>query len=144
MLHRKRGRSQLGKIILSTMFLLLTSAAAFSNEEYSMPESKKKILLDPEIEKSYSKGGEKERLLSGMFQVEKERTIRILKRFMPKPPAVVVDVGGAAGAYSFYLAGLGYKVHLIDPVPLHIQQADEEGRKISSPKLVLCQYLIFG
>lgn len=103
-----------------------------------MKHSEEKVSLDPEIEKCYSKAAERERLLSGMFQVEKERTLRILKRFMPTPPAVVVDVGGAAGAYSFPLASLGYEVHLIDPVPLHIQQAKEENGKPNSPKLASC------
>jgi SAM-dependent methyltransferase len=36
---------------------------------------------------------------------------------------VVLDVGGGAGAYAFPLAGKGYIVDLIDPVPLHIEQA---------------------
>lgn len=29
---------------------------------------------------------------------------------------MVLDVGGAAGAYALWLAGLGYSVHLRDPV----------------------------
>jgi ubiquinone/menaquinone biosynthesis C-methylase UbiE len=33
---------------------------------------------------------------------------------LPPAPARVVDVGGAAGAYSFWLAGAGYAVHLVD------------------------------
>jgi SAM-dependent methyltransferase len=35
----------------------------------------------------------------------------------------VLDVGGAAGVYARWLAGAGYTVHLIDPSPLHVQQA---------------------
>jgi ubiquinone/menaquinone biosynthesis C-methylase UbiE len=36
---------------------------------------------------------------------------------------VVLDVGGAAGAYALWLAARGYEVHLIDPVALHVEQA---------------------
>jgi len=35
----------------------------------------------------------------------------------------VLDVGGGAGAYALPLAREGYAVHLIDPVPLHVEQA---------------------
>jgi ubiquinone/menaquinone biosynthesis C-methylase UbiE len=37
----------------------------------------------------------------------------------------VRDVGGGAGVYALPLAGEGYAVHLIDPVPLHVDQARE-------------------
>jgi len=37
----------------------------------------------------------------------------------------VLDVGGGPGFYSCWLARLGYDVHLIDPVSLHLQQARE-------------------
>jgi SAM-dependent methyltransferase len=42
---------------------------------------------------------------------------------LPPPPAVVLDVGGAAGAHAAPLAAQGHEVHLIDPVPLHVEQA---------------------
>jgi ubiquinone/menaquinone biosynthesis C-methylase UbiE len=35
----------------------------------------------------------------------------------------VLDVGGGAGAYALPLAREGYWVYLIDPVPLHVEQA---------------------
>jgi hypothetical protein len=35
----------------------------------------------------------------------------------------VLDVGGGAGAYAIPLAQAGYEVYLIDPVPLHTEQA---------------------
>ena len=44
--------------------------------------------------------------------------------FPPPAPAVVLDVGGAPGLYARWLAGLGYEA-LIDPVPLHVAQAEE-------------------
>ena len=43
-------------------------------------------------------------------------------------PARVLDVGGGPGAYAAWLADLGYAVHLVDPVPLHVEQAAEAAR----------------
>ncbi|MCI0559532.1 MAG: class I SAM-dependent methyltransferase, partial [Nitrososphaera sp.] len=39
------------------------------------------------------------------------------------PPAVIADVGGGPGVYSCWLARRGYQVHLVDTVPLHVEQA---------------------
>jgi ubiquinone/menaquinone biosynthesis C-methylase UbiE len=44
-------------------------------------------------------------------------------RFLPPPPASVLDVGGGPGAYSAWLTQSGFRTHLIDPVPLHVEQA---------------------
>lgn len=91
--------------------------------------------LDPSIAKYYSRGGEKDRLNNN--RLEKDRTLMILKKLMPSAPAVVLDIGGAAGAYAFPLASQGYEVHLIDPIPIHIEQAEESN--CSSPfKLASC------
>jgi len=49
--------------------------------------------------------------------------MEILERYLPDPTAVVLDVGGGPGAYALWLASLGYQVHLIDPVQLHLDQA---------------------
>jgi ubiquinone/menaquinone biosynthesis C-methylase UbiE len=49
-----------------------------------------------------------------MGQLEFERTKRILQRFLPSPPAIVVDVGGGTGPYSFWLSELGYETYLTD------------------------------
>jgi ubiquinone/menaquinone biosynthesis C-methylase UbiE len=57
---------------------------------------------------------EEDRLAHGPFRLEFERTKEMLSRVLPAPPATVVDVGGAAGAYSFWLAQRGYDVHLVD------------------------------
>ncbi len=38
-------------------------------------------------------------------------------------------MGGAAGIYAFPLAETGYKVHLIDPIAVHIEQAKEHAIK---------------
>ena len=45
----------------------------------------------------------------------------------------MVDVGGGAGAYAIPLASAGYEVHLIDPVPLHIEQAAAASLRSRTP-----------
>jgi ubiquinone/menaquinone biosynthesis C-methylase UbiE len=79
--------------------------------------------ISKEIEAHYLKSAESERLSNEWGELERLRTQRILARFLPQSPAVILDVGGAAGAYAFPLAKQGYQVHLIDPVQLHLDQA---------------------
>src|SRR5262245_36767050 len=81
--------------------------------------------LPEEIAAHYLEGRESERLASGLGALERARTESILKRHLPRPPAGVLDVGGAAGVYAIPLARQGYRVHLIDPVELHLAQARE-------------------
>jgi ubiquinone/menaquinone biosynthesis C-methylase UbiE len=71
----------------------------------------------------YSKYDEQNRLANNWGQIEFIRSQNIIKRYLKHPPAVVLDVGGAAGRYACWLAAEGYEVHLIDPVPLHVKQA---------------------
>lgn len=80
-------------------------------------------LVPDEIESYYRRGEESERLSNEWGELERLRTQAILAKHLPPTPAVVLDVGGAAGAYAFPLAKQGYEVHLIDPVPLHLEQA---------------------
>lgn len=56
-------------------------------------------------------------------RLEGERTRELLRRFLPPPPAKVLDIGGAEGAYALPLARNGYRVHLIDPVARHVEAA---------------------
>jgi ubiquinone/menaquinone biosynthesis C-methylase UbiE len=56
-------------------------------------------------------------------QLELARTQELLQRYLPPPSAVIVDAGGGSGVYAGWLARLGYEVHLIDPVPKHVEQA---------------------
>jgi len=72
--------------------------------------------LDPAIRAYYEQAPEEERLESGAFRLEALRTRELIQRHLPAAPATVLDVGGAAGAYAFWLAELGYSVHLIDAV----------------------------
>ena len=71
----------------------------------------------------YNQYDEAERLKNDIGPLELVRTQELLARYLPPAPAVVLDVGGATGIYSRWLAGLGYQVHLVDIVPRHIEQA---------------------
>jgi hypothetical protein len=44
-----------------------------------------------------------------------------------------VDVGGAAGYCALPLAAAGYEVHLVDPMPLHVDQAAHASRVAPTP-----------
>lgn len=75
-----------------------------------------------EMAAHYESGVEADRL-STWGQLEFMRTMDVLHRYLPEPPATVADVGGGPGAYAWPLAGEGYTVHLLDPMGLHIEQA---------------------
>ena len=49
----------------------------------------------------------------------------LIGRFLPAAPGMVLDVGGGPGRYACWLAGLGYEVHLVDPVEKHVEAARE-------------------
>ncbi len=70
--------------------------------------------IDTAVLAGYNAGIEKDRLRSGIGLLEFERTKEILLEKLPKPPAVVYDIGGAYGEYAWWLASLGYEVHLFD------------------------------
>ncbi len=87
----------------------------------------------------YERYDEARRLESDIGPLEAARTRELIQRFLPAAPAVVLDDGGAAGAYSLWLASLGYTVHLLDVVPRHIEQALEASRRAGSPALASVQ-----
>ena len=77
----------------------------------------------------YGEVDEASRLNAGWFQLEHARTRELIQRYLPPAPATVIDAGGGSGVYACWLASLGYQVHLIDPVPKHVEQAREASRK---------------
>ena len=52
------------------------------------------------------------------------RTKEIISRHLPKRRQLILDIGGGPGQYSLWLAKLGHSVRLVDPVPLHVEQAN--------------------
>jgi SAM-dependent methyltransferase len=86
-----------------------------------------------DIVNHYSEGTESERLTAGIGLLERERIFEIFDRFLPEPPATIFDVGGGAGVYAFPLAERGYRVHLFDLTPLHVEQVRQRMLHAASP-----------
>ncbi|WP_438822015.1 class I SAM-dependent methyltransferase [Actinocrinis puniceicyclus] len=79
--------------------------------------------LAPEILDYYAQGREDGRLRYGAGRLELLRTQDILRRVLPEPGGRLLDVGGASGVHAQWLASDGWSVELVDPVPLHVEQA---------------------
>ena len=87
------------------------------------------VRLDRNIASYYALGAERDRLREPGGRLEFVRTQELLGRFLPAPPATVVDIGGGSGVYALPLAAAGYDVHLLDPVELHVEQALAQARE---------------
>ena len=77
------------------------------------------------IDAYYNSGIEKNRLEMDIFRLEGIRTKEIIEQFLTKQSASILDIGGGAGFYAFWLAGLGHKVSLVDLSPRNIELAGE-------------------
>ncbi|HLU75225.1 MAG TPA: methyltransferase domain-containing protein [Nonomuraea sp.] len=82
------------------------------------------MTIDPEVLGYYEQGGEASRLRGGVGRLEFWRTQDVLRRVLPPAPARVLDIGGGTGVHAEWLAADGHEVELIDPVPLHVAQAE--------------------
>jgi ubiquinone/menaquinone biosynthesis C-methylase UbiE len=116
--------------------------------------------MDPAIESHYGLGGERSRLFpDDRPSLEFVRTMELLGRLLPAPPAQLLDVGGGPGTYAAPLARRGYRVHLVDPVGLHVEQARQaagsgpaaaftaglgDARQLSEPDQSQDAVLLFG
>jgi SAM-dependent methyltransferase len=89
--------------------------------------------LDAAIRAYYEQAPEETRLDAGPFQLEALRTRELIQRHAPLPPATVLDIGGAAGAYAAWLAEAGYTVHLVDPVPRLVAEARRRSATLTRP-----------
>ena len=65
---------------------------------------------------------EVDRLGQYVFQLEKHRTQEIILRYL-RHSMIIADIGGATGAYAFWLHDMGHKVHLLDAAEFHIEAA---------------------
>lgn len=87
-----------------------------------------KTHLDPAIAAYYSDGHERVRVFPrGEPSLEYVRKTELFRRLLPPPPCTLLDVGGGPGVYAVPLTEAGYRVLLLDPVPLHIEQATQAG-----------------
>jgi SAM-dependent methyltransferase len=103
--------------------------------ESGIPEHRS---LPHEITRYYVEVPEEGRLAVGPGPLEFARTKEIISRYLPPAPATVLDVGGAAGAYSLWLAERGYQVHLIDVVARLVDEARRRSEAAPNP-LASCQ-----
>jgi SAM-dependent methyltransferase len=80
----------------------------------------------------YARGEERERLGSGAGRVEFLRTVEVIERTLPNPPAVVADIGGGPGRYTDWLLEAGYTVIHRDLVADHVAQLKSRHPEIDS------------
>lgn len=81
--------------------------------------------IDKTVLAYYEEGREYNRLRTDIGLIEFARTKEILLENLPSPPAVIYDIGGAYGEYSWWLASLGYEVHLFDLSETNIKLSKE-------------------
>ena len=79
--------------------------------------------LAPAILEYYNQGREDGRLREGDGRLEFWRTQDVLRRVLPEPGGLLIDVGGGTGIHAAWLAADGWDVLLVDPVPAHVEQA---------------------
>lgn len=89
--------------------------------------------IDPKGLAGYNSGVEKGRLYRSLGLIEFARTKEILLEELPPAPAVIYDIGGAYGEYAYWLASLGYEVHLFDLAEEHIRMAKDMAESMPAP-----------
>jgi ubiquinone/menaquinone biosynthesis C-methylase UbiE len=60
------------------------------------------------------------------------RTKELISRHLPQRPIKIIDLCGATGHYSYWLAEKGHEVHLKDLSPKHIQAAKNYEKKYTA------------
>ncbi len=110
--------------------------------------------LRPEILSFYEQGREAGRLSDGALAgpLEFARTIELFERFLSTRSSRVLDVGGGPGRYAEWFSARGDEVLLIDPVPLHVEQARqmslraelEDARELQQPDVSYDVVLLMG
>jgi SAM-dependent methyltransferase len=100
------------------------------------------------VREYYDAFTENGRFDSSNGRLEYLRSKIILEAALPPPPARLIDIGGATGAYSFWLAERGYEVALVDLSPRHVEIASSRNhsaaRKLSLVALGDALALDFG
>ncbi|MFN2637601.1 MAG: class I SAM-dependent methyltransferase [Gemmatimonadaceae bacterium] len=93
--------------------------------------------FDPAIKAYYDRAPEENRLEQGTSQLEQLRSRELILRHAPAPPSVVLDVGGGAGPYAFWLAEQGHDVRLLDATPRLVDIARVRNENAAHP-LAFC------
>jgi SAM-dependent methyltransferase len=80
----------------------------------------------PEVREHYeAEIVEAERLTRDAGRLEFVRTQEIIRRHLPSGRLQILDVGGGTGVHAEWLADDGHVVHVIDPMPNHVEAARE-------------------
>jgi len=69
---------------------------------------------------------EERRITEGLGELELVRTREIVQRFLAPPPGSILDVGGGTGVHASWLADVGYRVHVVDLTPRHVDRVRAE------------------
>jgi ubiquinone/menaquinone biosynthesis C-methylase UbiE len=93
-----------------------------------------------QVRDHYASGYEAARLHAGTGLLDRERSRELFQRFLPPPPATILDVGGGPGGHACWLARQGYEVHLLDLSPLHAQLA--QGASQRQPQAPLASAVV--
>lgn len=75
---------------------------------------------DVALQAYYARDKERDRLTTGVGRLEFVRTIAVVTRTLPPPPATVADIGGGPGRYTDWLVERGYDVIHRDIVQAHV------------------------
>jgi ubiquinone/menaquinone biosynthesis C-methylase UbiE len=84
------------------------------------------------IKDYYAHEIEANRLDMEVFKLEGIRTKEIIERYIQKEHLEVLDIGGGAGYYSFWLHEKGHHVSLVDLSPTNIELATERSQSSGS------------
>jgi SAM-dependent methyltransferase len=76
----------------------------------------------PEVLEHYGQIDEGGRITHGLGRLELLRTQEILRRNLPDAHLEIIDVGGGTGVHAQWLAVDGHDVHVVDLVPVHVEQ----------------------
>ena len=104
---------------------LLVRGAEREGQKQDMEERFR--FIPKEIETHYLQGRESQRLSGDRGELERLRTQAILGRSLPAAPAVVFDVGGAAGVYALPLCG---KTFHVGELAREYRFSDIDGRRV--------------
>lgn len=91
------------------------------------------------VQNYYSVFREEDRLVNDPSgKLEYEMTMRKLKKYLPDS-ATILDLGGAAGAYTFPLAKQGYQMYLADLSETLITKAKEKAKHQKEANIISCK-----
>jgi S-adenosylmethionine-dependent methyltransferase len=82
-----------------------------------------------DVQNYYEQNAEAEWMRLERHRTEFSVTMRVLKEFLPPPPALVLDIGGGPGRYAIELAKIGHQVTLLDLSPANLALAKDKARQ---------------